>query len=193
LGHRRVAFVGGPDVFLHSRHRRDAWRSTLQRFGLPADLAVDGDFCAESGAAATAELLTRPARRRPTAIVFANDLMAIAGMSAAAQLGRRVPDDLSIVGFDDIAVAAHMHPALTTVAQDALAWGRAATRAVFDLVELGVDDDRELPPARLVVRGSTAPVARRAPAGTRPKPDSSLPAAHRSAPPGRSGSTRRKP
>ena len=138
------------------------------------------------------DLLGQPARRRPTAIVFANDLMAIAGLSAAVRLGRRVPDDLSIVGFDDIAVAAHMHPALTTVAQDALAWGRAATRAVFDLVELGVDDDRELPPARLVVRGSTAPVARRAPTGTRSKPDSSSPAAHRSAPPGRSGSTRRK-
>ena len=148
---------------------------------------------AESGAAATAELLGQPARRRPTAIVFANDLMAIAGMSAAVRLGRRVPDDLSIVGFDDIAVAAHMHPALTTVAQDALAWGRAATRAVFDLVELGVDDDRALPAARLVVRGSTAPVARRPPTGARPsKPDSSSPAAHRSAPPGRSGSTRRK-
>ena len=52
-----IAFVGGPDEFLHSRHRRDAWRSTLERLGLPAELAVDGDFCGESGAAATAELL----------------------------------------------------------------------------------------------------------------------------------------
>jgi DNA-binding LacI/PurR family transcriptional regulator len=68
-----------------------------------------------------------------------------------------VPDEISVVGFDDITVAAHMHPALTTVAQDAVAWGRAATRAVFDLVEHGADDDVELAPARLVVRESTAP------------------------------------
>jgi DNA-binding LacI/PurR family transcriptional regulator len=156
-------------------------------------LAVDGDFCAESGAAATAELLTRPARRRPTAIVFANDLMAIAGMSAAARLGRRVPDDLSIVGFDDIAVAAFVHPALTTVTQDALAWGRAATRALFDLVEHDVEDDVALPAARLVVRDSTGPIARSAPVRARPSmPGTSSPPAHRSAPSGRSGSTRRK-
>jgi DNA-binding LacI/PurR family transcriptional regulator len=67
-----------------------------------------------------------------------------------------VPDDISVVGFDDIAVAAHMHPSLTTVRQDAVAWGRAATRAVFDQVEHGRASDVELAPARLVIRGSTA-------------------------------------
>ena len=61
--------------------------------------------------------------------------MAIAGVAAATRLGRLVPDDLSVVGYDDVPVAAYMHPSLTTVAQDALTWGRAATRAVFDLVE----------------------------------------------------------
>ena len=91
LGHRRIAFVSGPDQFLHSRHRCDAWRSTLERHGLPAELAVDGDFGGESGAAATSHLLGQPARRRPTAIVFANDLMAIAGLSAAVRLGRARP------------------------------------------------------------------------------------------------------
>ncbi len=82
--------------------------------------------------------------------------MAVAGVAAIARSGRRVPDDVSVVGYDDIAVAAHMHPALTTVMQDATAWGRAAARAVFDLVEDGFADDVELPPARLVVRESTA-------------------------------------
>lgn len=156
LGHRRIAFVGGPDEFLHARHRRDAWHDALDGFGLPATLVADGDFSGDSGAAATVRLLDRPADDQPSAIVFANDLMAVAGVSAAARLGRRVPDDLSVVGFDDIAVAAYMNPSLTTVTQDAVAWGRAATRVVFDLVEHGTDADVELAPARLVIRESTS-------------------------------------
>ena len=165
LGHRRVAFVGGPNEFLHARSRREAWRTTLEGFGLSAALTFDGDFGGTSGAMATVRLLELPARQQPTAIVFANDLMAVAGVSAATRRGCRVPDDLSVVGFDDMTVAAYMHPALTTVAQDAVTWGRAATRAVFDLVEHGADDDVELAPARLVVRESTAP----GPHGGRPR------------------------
>jgi len=83
--------------------------------------------------------------------------------------------------------------ALTTVTQDALAWGRAATRALFDLVEHDFEDDVALPAARLVVRDSTGPIARSAPLRARPPmPGTSSPPAHRSAPSGRSGSTRRK-
>jgi DNA-binding LacI/PurR family transcriptional regulator len=165
LGHERVAFVSGPDLFLHARNRRQAWRSTLQRLNLRDDLTVDGDFSGASGAAATAQLLTRRSSAQPTAIVYANDLMAVAGVAEITRRGRRVPDDVSVVGYDDIAVAAHMHPALTTVMQDATAWGRAAARAVFDLVEDGIADDVELTPARLVVRESTA-----APAGATKPP-----------------------
>jgi DNA-binding LacI/PurR family transcriptional regulator len=161
LGHRRIAFVGGPDEFLHARNRRDAWRAALEGFGLESALVTEGDFGGPSGTAATVRLLQLPARDQPTAIVFANDLMAVAGVSAATRNGRRVPDDLSVVGFDDITVAAYMHPALTTVAQDAVAWGRAATRAVFDLVEHDADADVELAPARLVVRESTASASQR--------------------------------
>jgi DNA-binding LacI/PurR family transcriptional regulator len=101
-------------------------------------------------------LLGHPPAEQPTAIVYANDVMAIAGVAAIARSGRRVPEDVSVVGFDDIAVAAHMHPALTTVAQDAMGWGRVSARAVFDLVEHNRGDDVELTPARLVIRQSTA-------------------------------------
>ena len=125
LGHQRIAFVSGPDPFLHARNRRQAWRSTLRRLDLRDDLTIDGDFSGASGAKATAQLLRRRAADRPTAIVYANDLMAVAGVATIARSGRRVPDDVSVVGYDDIAVAAHMHPALTTVMQDATAWGRA--------------------------------------------------------------------
>ena len=161
LGHQRIAFVSGPEPFLHARNRRQAWRSTLQRLDLRDDLSSNGDFSGTSGARATARLLRRRATERPTAIVYANDLMAVAGVAAIARSGRRVPDDVSVVGYDDIAVAAHLHPALTTVTQDAMAWGRAAARAVFDLVEGESTDDVELEPARLIIRESTA-----APAGT---------------------------
>jgi DNA-binding LacI/PurR family transcriptional regulator len=158
LGHQRVAFVGGPEEFLHARHRRDAWRTALERRGLPHDeqLALDGDFSGDSGATAMARLLAMDERDRPTAVLFANDLMAVAAVAAAQRQGCRVPDDISVVGFDDIAVAAHVHPSLTTVRQDAVAWGRAATRAVFDQVEHGRASDVELAPAQLVIRGSTA-------------------------------------
>ena len=157
LGHQRVAFVGGPDDFLHARHRRDAWRTALERRGLPHDeqLALDGDFSGDTGASAMARLLAMDERDRPTAVLFANDLMAVAAVAEAQRQGCRVPDDISVVGFDDIAVAAHIHPSLTTVRQDAVAWGRAATRAVFDQVEHGRASDVELAPARLVIRGST--------------------------------------
>lgn len=165
LGHQRIAFVGGPDTFLHARRRCAAWKAALDRLALPSNLVLEGDFSGASGAEATTQLLALPPGEQPTAIVYANDLMAVAGVAAAMRRGRRVPDDVSIVGFDDIAVAAHMHPALTTVAQDAMAWGRAAARALFDLVEQTSADDVELPPARLVVRESTA-----APAGATTTP-----------------------
>ncbi len=164
LGHDQIAFVGGPEEFLHAQHRRDAWRATLDHIGLRPGPVVDGDFSGASGAEAMARLLELPIHRRPTAVVYANDLMAVAGIFEAIRSGVRVPEELSVVGFDDIAVAAHIHPPLTTVGQDALAWGRSATQALLDLVEHGADHDVELPPARLIVRGSTA-----APAG-RPLP-----------------------
>ena len=173
LGHRRIAFVGGPDQFIHARNRREVWEATLDGFGLPADALCRGRLRRHQWRDRRLPgCCNLPARRRPTAIVFANDLMAIAGVAAATRLGRRVPRRLSVVGFDDIPVAAYMHPSLTTVAQDALAWGRAATRAVFDLVERRADADVELAPARLVVRESTASARRRGGGGGHVSPPS---------------------
>ena len=97
--------------------------------GLPSGRPIAADFTAAGGAAATTPLLERP--DRPTAIVYANDLMAIAGMSVAAQLGIDVPADLSIVGFDDVPLAAHMNPPLTTVRQDVVALGPGVGRGAL--------------------------------------------------------------
>src|SRR4051794_26739008 len=99
LGHRRIAHVAGPERFVPGGPRRSAWAGALAEAGLAAALVVTADFTASGGTAATADLLDR--RERPTAIVYANDVMAIAGLSLAASRGLRLPDDLSVTGFDD--------------------------------------------------------------------------------------------
>jgi DNA-binding LacI/PurR family transcriptional regulator len=161
LGHGSIAHVAGPQRYVHGVSRRSAWEQALRSAGLPLGPLQVGDFTAAGGAAATRELLAAP--EPPTAIVYANDLMAIAGITVAHQLGVAVPGQLSVTGFDDTELAAHVHPPLTTVRQDPISWGRAAARALLDLVEGREAGDLELPPARLVVRESTAspPATRR--------------------------------
>lgn len=153
LGHRRIAHVGGAPGYVHSAARRHAWQDELRAHGLEPQLYVEGDFTGDGGASATRQLLERSPR--PTAVVYANDLMAISGMSAAADAGLALPDQLSIVGFDDISLAAHVRPALTTVRQDATAWGRAAARTLVALVEGESVPKLSLAPATFVERSST--------------------------------------
>jgi DNA-binding LacI/PurR family transcriptional regulator len=155
LGHRSIAHVAGPNRYLHGSRRREAWRKALRKAGLAEGPLEGTDFSAASGAEATRALLRRSPR--PTAIVYANDAMAIAGMAVARDLGLSVPDDLSVTGFDDSSLAAHVHPALTTVSTNAFDWGRQAASTLLDLVEGVPVSDVELPQAELVVRGSTAP------------------------------------
>ncbi|WP_067478718.1 LacI family DNA-binding transcriptional regulator [Actinomadura hibisca] len=157
LGHRRIAFVEGAPAYLHSASRLAAWRDAMRAHGLPAGPHAAGHFTGEGGAAATRLLL----ERRPTAIVYASDLMAIAGMSVAREAGLDVPADLSLTGFDDNPEAAHLHPPLTTVRQDPVAVGAAAA----ELLMARIDGRRVTPVSpspRLIVRGSTAapPAAR---------------------------------
>jgi DNA-binding LacI/PurR family transcriptional regulator len=155
LGHSRIAHVAGAPGYVHSASRRAAWRRALRRAGLAPGPVVAADFSAAGGAAATKRLLSLP--DPPTAIVYANDLMAIAGMGVALEAGLRVPAELSLVGFDDVPLAAHLTPPLTTVRQDALAWGQAAARTLLAVVEGQPLPAAQLDPPRLIVRGSTAP------------------------------------
>jgi DNA-binding LacI/PurR family transcriptional regulator len=157
LGHRRIAYVGGTDGYVHAASRREAWRHTLEAAGVAPGPELVGDFTGPGGAAATRALLALP--DRPTAVVYANDLMAVAGMGVALSQGLELPDDLSVVGFDDIALAAHVVPALTTVGQDAEAWGRAAAEALLAVGRGEPVGDLSLAPAQLVIRSSTGPPA----------------------------------
>jgi DNA-binding LacI/PurR family transcriptional regulator len=156
LGHTAIAHVAGPEPYLHAIARREAFQQALADAGLPPGRVVPGDFTAAGGRAATHRLLAGPGR--PTAIMYANDLMALSAISAAAESGVRVPDDLSITGFDDTDLAGYVHPALTTVRADARSWGEVAARTLLRLIETGGQDvaDTALPPAELILRRSTS-------------------------------------
>ncbi|MEA2243180.1 MAG: LacI family transcriptional regulator [Solirubrobacteraceae bacterium] len=160
LGHRRIATITG---MLESRpgiDRLRGYRAAAQALGLAYrdEYVAYGDFYAESGREATERLLALS--DPPTAIFAAADLMAIGAIRAAAEVGLRVPEDLSVVGFDDIQLAPHVNPPLTTLRQDKLGLGGAAGDALVARIagDAGRPSLRQLP-VELVVRGSTAPPA----------------------------------
>lgn len=162
LGHTRIAHVAGTPGYVHSVSRERAWRGALVEAGLEPGPLVSGDFTGPGGAAATRVLLR--AADRPTAVVYANDLMAIAGAGAALEMGLSVPGDLSVTGFDDVPLAAHVTPALTTVREDVAGWGRNAAEVLLALIDGDRPVPAPLPSPTLVVRSSTGP---RSPAPSR--------------------------
>jgi DNA-binding LacI/PurR family transcriptional regulator len=167
LGHRRIAHVAGPREFRHARRRQESWEQAVRAAGLTPGPVLPGGFTADGGAAATRELLAPPAGQRPTAIVYANDLSATAGLAVAHRLGLSVPEDLSVVGYDDTPLASYTHPPLASARADALGWGAAAARALDEVVASGRADDVELAPAELLSRDSMGPAP-----GSVPAPDS---------------------
>jgi DNA-binding LacI/PurR family transcriptional regulator len=164
LGHRHIGYVRGPVGVRRADERWHNWQQAAVACGLsPAAHAVQtGDFTFESGYTAGQRLICRS--HPPTAIVAANDLMALGVMKAAYQLGLSIPQDLSVVGFDDISAAAYTTPALTTVAVPKYEQGAVAVDLL--LQQLSVEQV-QAPQVRtltthLEVRGSTGPCQRKA-------------------------------
>jgi DNA-binding LacI/PurR family transcriptional regulator len=153
LGHRRIAHVTGAAHFIHSRQREAAWHDTLQRAGVEPGPVVAGDFTFASGIAAADILLTGP---RVTAVVCANDLMAIGFMARAADLGVSVPWDISVTGYDGNDLGIYLRPALTTVMTSPSLIGQEAAKLLLDVIEGKPVEDVTIPPAELVIRQSTA-------------------------------------
>jgi LacI family transcriptional regulator len=131
LGHRRVATITGPPRNADARHRLAGYRAALRAAGveIPAGYEITGDFTEPSGYAAGARLLALAPR--PTAVFTANDYMAIGVMGALSDAGARVPEDVAIVGFDDIAMARYLNPPLTTVHVDAYRLGERAVEMLL--------------------------------------------------------------
>lgn len=152
-GHTRIAHVTGAPELVHSRAREALWRETLAANGLRPGPVEIGNFAASSGALATERLLAR--RRRPTAIFYSNDVMAVAGMAAIAERGLRVPDDIAVAGFDDISLASHLSPTLTTVHCDYQGLGRAAAELLLTVIGGGPAAGRVMLPCELRLRQST--------------------------------------
>jgi DNA-binding LacI/PurR family transcriptional regulator len=155
LGHRRIAYVTGPVDRAHTVLRRAAVEEALRRHGLGLTDVIATDFSPEQAAAATAQLLA--ARVRPTAVLYANDSMALCGMGAIQGRGLRVPEDVSVVGYDDLPMSRWLHPGLTTVDQHVAAVGHAAARTLLRRVGADVPAATLDTPPVLVVRGSTGP------------------------------------
>lgn len=154
LGHRRIAHIAGPDSMLHARARRIAFQEEAAASGLAA-ASVETDFSAAEGAAATESLLDGDAP--PTAIVYSNDHMAIAGLGIARRRGLSVPGDLSVTGFDDTELGRWVNPSLTSVATDAREWGRVAARTLLAAIAGDAPEHVRLAEPSLTVRESTGP------------------------------------
>jgi DNA-binding LacI/PurR family transcriptional regulator len=158
LGHRRIGTITGPMRYLSSQARLAGYRAALDRAELPfdPDLVQSGDFHFDSGVAGARALLDLD--EPPTAIFAANDEQALGVYAAVQQRGLRVPDDLSVVGFDDVPMSQWVLPALTTVRQPIQQLGELATRTLLAASESGeLPQGRTELPTSLVVRGSTAP------------------------------------
>ncbi len=158
LGHRRIAMISGPIDVLCSRARVDGFRSAHDEAGLRVDpdLIRHGNFYLEGGYRHGLDLLRRP--DRPTAVFAGSDMQALGLLRAARRLSLRVPDDLSVVGYDDLPVADWMVPSLTTVHQPLQEMARTATRILLDLAQgISPATSRIDLATELVVRESTAP------------------------------------
>lgn len=158
LGHRRIGVIGGPAGVLCSRARVDGFRAAMDEAGVPVDasLVSHGAFQVDEGIASGRRLLARA--DRPTAIITGNDLQALGVYQAAREARLHIPEDLSVVGFDDLPIARWVSPPLTTVRQPLIEMAEAAAELVLDLAR------GEEPPqmrvelaTELVVRESTSP------------------------------------
>ncbi|MGK5682824.1 substrate-binding domain-containing protein [Actinoplanes sp. URMC 104] len=133
-GHRTVWHVAGPEQWHGSRAREAGWRAALAEAGVPAPPAVRADWSAASGYRCGRLLAENPAC---TAVFAANDDIALGVMRAMTESGRRIPEDVSVVGFDDVPEAGYTHPALTTVRQEFAQVGREALRLLLDQLGSG--------------------------------------------------------
>lgn len=159
LGRRRVATITGPENMIAGADRRAGYEAALRQRGLPieAELIGNGEFTEAGGYAAMMRLLTQ----NPDAVFVASDVMAVGAIRAVYETGLRIPDDIAVVGFDDMPFAARTTPALTTVRQPVYRSGAIAAETLIDLIEHPNSQPRRiLLPTELVIRQTCGALAR---------------------------------
>ena len=156
LGHRRIATITGPDNAMCASARLDGYRAALREAGIDFDpqLVRSGRFKVEDGEALALDVLQTP--KRPTAIFAQSDFIAMGVYRAARTLGLRIPEDLSVVGFDDIQTVGYMGPALTTIHQPLTEMAQTAAQMILDVHAKRPIHERVILPTSLIVRDSTA-------------------------------------
>ena len=161
LGHRRIGFIAGPDEYELSAWRVDGWRGAMDAAGLATDgLLVQGDFSHASGGVAASKLLALP--EPPTAIIASNDQMTLATLELARERGLTVPDDLSLISFDDTPIIRLAHPPLTAIVQPiAEVTAQAVNLIIADLTNGATIPTPVTVPASMILRYSTSPGRRR--------------------------------
>jgi LacI family transcriptional regulator len=159
LGHRRIAYISGRVDIRSSLRRLEAFQKTIRALfpGAP-ELIFTGNFKIEGGRRAAHEILMRQEGNLPTAVIAANDLTAIGAISQFEAAGLKVPEDISIIGFDDISFAALTKPALTTVNLPRNELGRRAVDLLLKIIDSPREEGSEIQiSTNLVIRQSTAP------------------------------------
>jgi DNA-binding LacI/PurR family transcriptional regulator len=157
LGHRRIAYVANPQSYNANLQRQAGYQAVLIEAGMPPDeaLIVEGDGGVARGADAMQQLLALP--QPPTAVFCFNDMTAVGVMYTLALAGLQVPGDCSVIGFDDLELAAYFCPPLTTVRQPRRQMGERAMNMLLALVEEQGAPQAEILPTELVIRESTGP------------------------------------
>ena len=156
FGHKNIARVAGPEELGHSYIRDAAFSEITTELGMRYR-CLHTDYTPESGAEATKRLLS--VEPRPTAIIYDNDVMALAGESVASVKGVRVPEDLSIISWGDSFMNVAAHPPITALSRNILESGRLAAQLMLKLIDGEDVENVEEPPYELIERASTAPAA----------------------------------
>jgi LacI family transcriptional regulator len=156
LGHKRIACLAGPRDVPTSQQRVEGYKKALEESGISVDteLVFYGDFQIESGIRFFPVIRSLP--QKPTAIFSCNDLMAIGLLKAARNAGCRIPEDCSIIGYDDILISSHVTPSLTTMAQPRYEMGHTAAEMLISKIADPSAPERKILKARLVIRESCA-------------------------------------
>jgi LacI family transcriptional regulator len=166
LGHRRIGFISGPLTLNSARTRRTAFLKCIEACGVGERSVVEGNHKIDGGEAAMTQLLSLP--KAPTAVLTSNDLTAIGALRAITRVGLRVPEDISVVGFDDIELSQFTQPPLTTIRLSRDELGRRAFDLLYETVQGHQQSGQEIRVSTtLVLRESTAPV--KAPSSVQPE------------------------